>query len=65
MIPICVLLEEPAPRARQAVEWTLGSILGLDVRWADSPEALAAFDGPRLAYGAEGVAGAFHIAASG
>jgi hypothetical protein len=62
---INVLLEEPSSRARQAVQWVLGSMLGLDVQWADSVQALSGSEGLRLTYGERAVEGAFHVMSSG
>ncbi|MBK9177298.1 MAG: polysaccharide deacetylase family protein [Flavobacteriales bacterium] len=61
MQPVYIWMESPGPRARYAAQQLLGSMLGWELRWADSREALAGVDGPRMAYGGSSVDGAFHI----
>lgn len=62
---INIWMESPGPRARHAAQQLFGTMLGWELRWADSREALASADGPRMAYGGSSVEGAFHIAPSG
>ncbi|MCC6542537.1 MAG: polysaccharide deacetylase family protein [Flavobacteriales bacterium] len=60
-----VHIEHPGPRARYAVQHVLGRILGLEVRYVDDLDGFQSATGPKLSYGRQPVAGAYHVPWSG